>query len=67
MGIIWPILSNYLLSIMDRYNSPDEKNERIIRVAFIQILQCYIMSNQDKQNKSSWEEVQGLSWIFYED
>jgi len=25
------------------------------------------MSNQDNQNKSSWEEVQGLSWIFYED
>jgi len=26
-----------------------------------------IMSNQDNQNKTSWEEVQGLSWIFYED
>jgi len=25
------------------------------------------MSNQDNQNKSSWEEIQGLSWIFYED
>jgi len=41
--------------------------EQIIRVAFIQILQMIPMSNQDNQNKPSWEEIQGLSWIFYED
>ena len=25
------------------------------------------MSNQNNQNKPSWEEIQGLSWIFYEE
>ena len=67
MGQLLPILFKLSLLNTHQYNSPDEKNERIIRVAFIQIIQTLYMSNQDKQNKSSWEEIQGLSWIFYED
>jgi len=39
MGQLLPILSNYLVSIVDQYDSADEWDERIIRVAFIQILQ----------------------------
>ena len=66
--LIYAINLNYLLSISDSYKSPGEQDERIIRFTFIQILHILNMSNQDNQNKSiSWEEVQGLSWIFYED
>jgi len=50
----------------ESYNSTDDLYEQIIRVAFIQILHTLIMTNQDNQ-KPAWEEVQGLSWIFYED
>ena len=67
MGQLLPILSNHLLSVIGRYKPADGLYERIIRVVFIQILQILYVSNQNNQKKSNWEEVQGLSWIFYED
>ena len=47
----------------------DDLYEQIIRFAFMQILKISDMEIQNNQNESNqtWEEVRGLSWIFYED
>ncbi len=44
----------------------DDLHEQIICVRFIQILKIPYMSNSNKLN-ITWEDIQGLSWIFYED